>query len=158
MRLAATQSHKEQRLFLKIAVILPTQKCSVHTSHFVTRNSNEMGTRIRSLRGNCKCTDTHITGCCKWEKRARNCRIFQTIRCTPPPNLGGKWGCLLQSECSLPGLLGGGRWSGVTGGRSRVTAAGSWGRQEWGDAAGPGLGGRGVLAVPSKGGRSGVPL
>ena len=22
-----------------------------------------------------------------------------------PPNLGGKWGCVLQSECSLPGSL-----------------------------------------------------
>ena len=37
------------------------------------------------------------------------------------------------------------------------TAAGSWQRQEWGDAAGPGLGGRGVPVVRSKGGRSGVP-
>ena len=27
--------------------------------------------------------------------------IFRTIRCTSPPNLGGKWGCVLQSECSL---------------------------------------------------------
>ena len=33
--------------------------------------------------------------------------IFQTVRRTlpPHPNLGGKWGCVLQSECSLPGLL-----------------------------------------------------
>ena len=52
----------------------------------------------------------------------------------------------------------GGRWwSGVTGGRSRVAAAGSWWQQEWGDAAGPGLGGGGVPAVRSKGGRRGVP-
>ena len=35
----------------------------------------------------------------------------------------------------------------VTGGRSRVTAAGSQQRQEWGDAVGPGLGGRGVPVV-----------
>ena len=26
---------------------------------------------------------------------------------TPPPNLGGKWGCVLQLKCSLTGLLGG---------------------------------------------------
>ena len=52
---------------------------------------------------------------------------------------------------------GGLRWSGVTGGRSRVTAAGSRQQQEWGDAAGPGLGGGGVLAVQSKGGKTGVP-
>ena len=34
---------------------------------------------------------------------------------SPPPNLGRKLGCVLQSECSLPGLLGeGGRqWNGV---------------------------------------------
>ena len=25
-----------------------------------------------------------------------------------PPNVGRKWGCVLQSECSLPGSLGGG--------------------------------------------------
>ena len=42
---------------------------------------------------------------------------------------------------------GGRRWSGVTAGRSRVTAAGSPRPQEWGDAAGPGLGGAGVPAV-----------
>ena len=40
---------------------------------------------------------------------------------------------------------------------SRVAAAGSWRWQEWGNAAGPGLGGGGVLLVPSKGGRSRVP-
>ena len=40
--------------------------------------------------------------------------IFLTIRCTPPPpNLGGKQGCILQSECSLPGLLGKGGGGGV---------------------------------------------
>ena len=49
------------------------------------------------------------------------------------------------------------RWSRVTGGRSRVAAAGSRWWQEWGDAAGPGLGGGGVLAVQSKGGKTGVP-
>ena len=49
------------------------------------------------------------------------------------------------------------RWSGVAGGRSRVTAAGSQQGQEWGDAAGPGLGGGGAWAVRTKGGRSGVP-
>ena len=32
--------------------------------------------------------------------------------------------------------------------------AGSWLQQEWGDAVGPGLGGGGVPAVRSKGGRS----
>ena len=48
-------------------------------------------------------------------------------------------------------------WSRVTGGRSRVTTAGSQQWQEWGDAGGPGLGGVGVLGVWSKGGRSGVP-
>ena len=46
----------------------------------------------------------------------------------------------------------------VTGGRSRVAAAGSRQWQEWGDAAGPGLGEEGVLAVRSKGGRSVVPF
>ena len=46
---------------------------------------------------------------------------------------------------------------GVIGGRSQTTASGSQQQQEWGDAAGPGLGGGGVLAVQSKGGRSGVP-
>ena len=40
---------------------------------------------------------------------------------------------------------------------SRVAAAGSWRWQEWGNAAGPGLGGEGVPAVLSKGGRSGIP-
>ena len=49
------------------------------------------------------------------------------------------------------------QWSGVIGGRSRVAVAGSWQHQEWGDAAGPGLGGGGVPAVQSKGGRSRVP-
>ena len=49
------------------------------------------------------------------------------------------------------------RWSRVTGGRSRVAAAGSPHPQEWGNAVGPGLGGAGVLAVGSKGGRSRVP-
>ena len=47
--------------------------------------------------------------------------------------------------------------SGVTGGRSRVAAAGSWRKQEWGDAGGPGLGGGVFLVVRSKGGRNGVP-
>ena len=46
----------------------------------------------------------------------------------------------------------------VTGGRSRVAAAaGSQWRQEWGDAADPGLGGGGVPVVRSKGGRNRVP-
>ena len=49
------------------------------------------------------------------------------------------------------------RWSGVTGGRSRVVVAGSWLQQEWGDAVGPGLGGGRVPAVRSKGGRSRIP-
>ena len=54
--------------------------------------------------------------------------------------------------------MGVGRWSGVIGGRSRVDTAGSWRwQQEWGDAAGPGLGGGGVPAVGSKGSRSRVP-
>ena len=80
--------------------------------------------------------------------------IFQTIRHTFSPKFGKK----IQSECSLPGLLGWGQqWSGVTGNRSRVAAAGSWRWQEWGDAAGPGCGGGGVLAVQSKGARTGVP-
>ena len=48
-------------------------------------------------------------------------------------------------------------WSRVTGGRSRVATAGSQRWQEWGNAVGPGLGGGGVPAVQSKGGRSGVP-
>ena len=52
--------------------------------------------------------------------------------------------------------MGVGRWSGVIGGRSRVAVAGSWQHQEWGDAAGPGLGGGGVLEVQSKRGRSRV--
>ena len=43
-----------------------------------------------------------------------------------------------------------GRWS-------RVAAAGSQWRQEWGDAGDPGLEGGGVPVVRSKGGRSGVP-
>ena len=38
-----------------------------------------------------------------------------------------------------------------------VTAAGSWRRQEWDNAAGPGLGGGGVPVVRSRVGRSGVP-
>ena len=51
-----------------------------------------------------------------------------------------------------------GQWSGVTGRRSRVAAAaGSRGRQDWGDAAGPGLEGGGVQVVRSKGDRSRVP-
>ena len=33
------------------------------------------------------------------------CRIVWTIRRTPP-NLGGKWGCVLYSECSSPGSRG----------------------------------------------------
>ena len=49
------------------------------------------------------------------------------------------------------------RWSRVTGSRSRVAAAGSRWWQEWGDAAGPGLGEGGVPEVRSKGGRNGVP-
>ena len=56
-----------------------------------------------------------------------------------------------------PGGFGVRWWSRVTRSRSRVTAAGSRRRQEWGDAAGPGLGGGCVPAVPSKGGRSRVP-
>ena len=52
---------------------------------------------------------------------------------------------------------GGQQWSGITGGRSRVPTAGSQRWQEWGDAAGPGLGGEGVLVEGSKRGRSGVP-
>ena len=40
--------------------------------------------------------------------------IFQTIRSIPPPNVRGKWDCMLQAKCSLPGSLGGGlQWSGV---------------------------------------------
>ena len=49
------------------------------------------------------------------------------------------------------------RWSGVTGGRSRVAAAGSRWQQEWGDAAGPGLRRGGVPAVQNKGGSNRVP-
>ena len=49
------------------------------------------------------------------------------------------------------------RWSRVTGDRSRVAAAGSRQWQEWGNAVDPGLGGRGVPGVQSKGGRSRVP-
>ena len=44
-----------------------------------------------------------------------------------------------------------GQWSGVTGRRSRVAAAaGSRGRQDWGDAVGPGLGGGGVPVVDAR--------
>ena len=39
--------------------------------------------------------------------------IFWTIR-HPPPNLGGKWGCVLQSEGSLPG------WGNARGGGAGV--------------------------------------
>ena len=39
---------------------------------------------------------------------AVNYYIFQTIRCTSSPKFGRKWRCVLQSECSLPGLMGGG--------------------------------------------------
>ena len=45
----------------------------------------------------------------------------------------------------------------VIGCRSQTTASGSQQQQEWGDAAGPGLGGGNVPVVRSKGGRSGVP-
>ena len=45
-------------------------------------------------------------------------------------------------------------WGGTGAGSQE---AGSQRRQEWGDAAGPGLGGGGVPAVGSKGGRNGVP-
>ena len=48
-------------------------------------------------------------------------------------------------------------WSRVTGGRNRVTAAESRPGQEWSEAPGPGLGGEGVPAVQSEGGRSRVP-
>ena len=38
-----------------------------------------------------------------------NYHIFRTIRCIfAPLNLGGKWGCVLQSECSVPDSLGAG--------------------------------------------------
>ena len=49
------------------------------------------------------------------------------------------------------------RWSRVTGGRSRVAAAGSQRRQDCDDVVGPGLGGGGVPAVGNKGGGSRVP-
>ena len=49
----------------------------------------------------------------------------------PPSNLGGKWGCVSESKCSLPGSLGAGGgqcgavveqwWSWVTGSGSRAT-------------------------------------
>ena len=55
-------------------------------------------------------------------------------------------------------MEGGWKWSGVTGGRSRVTAAGNQLQQEWGNAAGPGLGGGVVPVVQSEGGRSRVPM
>ena len=48
---------------------------------------------------------------------------FWTIRRTTPPNLGGKWGCVLQSECSLPGSLGLGELSSGVG--SQEAGAGS---------------------------------
>ena len=52
-------------------------------------------------------------------------------------------------------------WAGPGGGRSQDAEQGRCPRkpkgQEWGDAAGPGLGEGGVPAVQSKGGRRGVP-
>ena len=41
---------------------------------------------------------------------------------TPPQNLGGKGGCVLESECSLPGSLGG--WGGGSGAGSQEAGAG----------------------------------
>ena len=59
-----------------------------------------------------------------WDKLCMY-RIFQTIRrMCPPPNLGGKWGCVLLSECSLPGLLGAGV-GGSGGAGSQEAGAGS---------------------------------
>ena len=87
-------------------------------------------------------------------------RIFQTIRCTPSIWEENGSASYSPNAAYLARLRGVGRgrwWSGVTGGRRRVTAAGSQQRQEWGDAAGSGLGGGGVPVVQSKGGRSGVP-
>ena len=74
----------------------------------------------------------------------------------PPPQIcGGVVGVSYSPNVAY--LACWGWWSGFTGGRSRVAAVGSRGQQEWGDAAGPGLGGEGVLVEGSKGGRSGVP-
>ena len=49
---------------------------------------------------------------CSWVKCTFHYRIFQAIRHTPP-NMGGKWRCVLWSKCSLPGSLWEGRrwWS-----------------------------------------------
>ena len=50
-------------------------------------------------------------------------RIFWTIRCTFfSQNLGGKWGCVLQSECSLPGSLLDFCFKGYYGGRTKMEA------------------------------------
>ena len=69
--------------------------------------------------------------------------IFQTVRCTSPKIWEENGGASYSSNVAyLAGWGVRGRWwSGVTRGRSRVAAAGSWWGQKWGDAAGPGLGG-----------------
>ena len=90
--------------------------------------------------------------------RVETYHIFRTIRHTFFPQI---WeeneGASYSPNVAYLARSGGQQWSGVTGGRSRVSAVGSQHRQEWGDAAGPGLGGGGVPVVPSKGGRSRVP-
>ena len=76
----------------------------------------------------------------------------------PPPQIWEESGGVSYSpNVAYLACWGGGWWSGVTRGRSRVATAGSRQQQEWGDAAGPGLGGGNVPVVRSKGGRSGVP-
>ena len=77
--------------------------------------------------------------------------IFQTIRHTLPPKIWEENGGASYRLNVAYLAHRGGQWSGVTGGRSRVTTAGSWQRQEWGNAVGSGLGGGGVPAVRSKG-------
>ena len=75
--------------------------------------------------------------------------IFLTIRCSPPQiweENGGVSYSLKVAYLARWGRVVGGRWSGVTGDRSRATA-GRRRLQEWSDATGPGLGGGGVPAV-----------
>ena len=84
--------------------------------------------------------------------RVETYHIFRTIRHTFSPQI---WeeneGASYSPNVAYLARSGGQQWSGVTGGRSRVSAVGSQHRQEWGDAAGPGLGGGGVPAGAKQG-------
>ena len=65
-----------------------------------------------------------------------------------PPKFGRKMEVHLIVRMLLTWRSGRGQqWSRVTGGRRRVTAAGSQQQQEWDNAAGPRLGGGGVPKV-----------